>query len=43
METPAQGIVALLAASVSVAITLGMVILGLRAEKKRPVDNSDDH
>ena len=41
--TPIQGHAALSVACLAVAITLTLLMLALRSEKKRPSDDSEDH
>jgi hypothetical protein len=41
--TPIQGHAALTVACLAVFITLTLLMLALRSEKKRPRDESDDH
>lgn len=41
--TPIQGHAALLVACIAVAITLILLTLALRSEKKRPSDEADEH
>lgn len=41
--TPIQGHAALLVACIAVAITLILLMVSLRSEKKRPADEHDEH
>jgi hypothetical protein len=43
MDWPIQGHAALIVTSLSVAITLCLLWFGLKAEKNRPADETDDH
>ncbi len=40
---PTQGHAALIISIISLTITLSLLVVGLRHEKKRPQDPSDDH
>ncbi len=43
LEWPTQGHAALCVTSLSVFITLTLLIIGLRGEKKRRADDQDEH
>lgn len=43
LDWPIQGHAALLIAATSVIITLTVLTLGLRSERKRKADDHDDH
>ena len=40
---PIQGIAAALVSAISLIITLSLLIIALRHEKKRPQDDQDEH